>query len=40
MMPLVCYLSAARKTFRHLFFIPALSVTLGVAVFLVRILSI
>lgn len=33
-MPLVCYLSAARKNFRHLFFIPAGSVILGVALFL------
>ena len=36
-MPLVCYLSAYRMCFRHLFFIPALSVTLGVALFLWRI---
>ncbi len=39
-MPLVCYLSAARKAFRHLFFIPALAVTLGVAVFLWEILAV
>jgi hypothetical protein len=26
-MPLLCYLSAFRSNFRHLFFIPALSVT-------------
>jgi hypothetical protein len=37
-MPLVCYLSAFKMAFRHLFFIPALSVTLGSAVFLWRIL--
>ena len=33
-MPTVCYLSAWRKIFRHLFFIPAGSVILGVALFL------
>ena len=32
-MPLVCYLSAFRKGFRHLFFIPAGVVTLALAVF-------
>jgi len=37
-MPVVCYLSAARKVFRHLFFIPAGSVMLGIAAFLWRIL--
>jgi hypothetical protein len=30
-MPLVCYLSAAKKFFRHLFFIPAISVIAGIA---------
>jgi hypothetical protein len=30
-MPLVCYLSAYRTVFRHLFVVPASSVTLGVA---------
>lgn len=29
-MPLICYLSAFRKGFRHLFFIPALSIIGGV----------
>jgi hypothetical protein len=38
-MPLVCYLSAWRVTFRHLFFIPAVSVTSGVALFTWRLLS-
>ena len=38
-MPLVCYLSAWRMAFRHLFFIPALSVTSGVALFAWRLLS-
>jgi hypothetical protein len=32
-MPLVCYLSAFRKGFRHLFFIPAGAVTLALALF-------
>jgi hypothetical protein len=38
-MPLVCYLSAWRVTFRHLFFIPALSVTCGVVLFTWRLLA-
>lgn len=33
-MPAVCYLSAFRKFFRHIFFIPAGSVILGVGIFL------
>jgi hypothetical protein len=37
-MPLICYLSAIKKAFRHLFFIPALSVIIGVALFLWKIL--
>ena len=36
-MPLVCYLSAWQIAFRHLFFIPATSVTVGIAMFLWRI---
>lgn len=32
-MPVVCYLSAWKASFRHLFFIPALSATVGVALF-------
>ena len=35
-MPLVCYLSAIRPFFRHLFFIPVASVCIGVVTFLVR----
>lgn len=35
-MPAVCYLSAWRIVFRHLFFIPASAVTLGVALVLWR----
>jgi hypothetical protein len=37
-MPLVCYLSAIKDTFRHLFFIPTLSVIVGIAAFLWKIL--
>ena len=36
-MPLVCYLAAWRAPFRHLFCVPALSVTAGVALCLWRI---
>lgn len=38
-MPLVCYLSAWKTAFRQLFFIPAVSVTLGIGLFMWRILS-
>jgi len=38
-MPLVCYLSAWRKPFRQLFFLPVLCVLLGVALFLRRVLA-
>lgn len=38
-MPLVCYLSAWKKPFRHLFFIPALSATTGIAWFTWRVLA-
>ena len=38
-MPLVCYLAAWRVTFRHLFFIPALSITCAVVLFTWRLLS-
>lgn len=38
-MPSVCYLSAWRSVFRHLFFIPAVSVALGIALFAWRIIS-
>ncbi len=37
-MPLVCYLSAFKEVFRHAFFIPVLSVALGVVLFLRRML--
>ena len=36
-MPLVCYLSAIDQRWRALFFVPASAVTLGVALFLARI---
>ena len=32
-MPLVCYLSAFKQVFRHLFFVPAMSVTIGTILF-------
>ena len=38
-MPTVCYLAAFRKPFRHLFFVPVLSVSLGIAMFLWRMVS-
>lgn len=34
-MPLVCFLSAWRKPWRHLFFVPVLGVSLGIAATLV-----
>jgi hypothetical protein len=37
-MPLVCYLSAWKTAFRHLFFIPAMSVTIGIGFFVWRLL--
>ena len=39
MMPLVCYLSALRKSFRHLFFIPAGAVTLALVIFVWRLVA-
>lgn len=36
-MPTVCYLSAWKPVFRNLFFIPALSVSIGIALFVWRI---
>ena len=38
-MPTVCFASAFKPVFRHLFFIPALSVICGVWIFLWRILG-
>lgn len=37
-MPAVCYLSAWRPLFRNLFFLPAMSVTVGIALFTWRII--
>jgi len=37
-MPLVCYLSAFRKFFRHLFFIPVLSLLAGTGFFIFGVL--
>ena len=39
-MPIICYLSAWNIFFRHLFFIPAISVILGITLFVWRILFI
>ena len=38
-MPLVCYLSAWKPPFRHLFFIPVLTVLVAMALFLGRMLQ-
>ncbi len=38
-MPLICYLSAIRPLFRHLFFIPVTSICVGIITFLIRISS-
>jgi len=37
-MPLVCYLAAWKQPIRHLFFIPVVSLVLGVGLFLVQVL--
>jgi hypothetical protein len=39
-MPVVCYMSAWKPYFRHIFFIPALSVTAAIILFLWRILTV
>jgi hypothetical protein len=39
-MPLVCYLSAFIKPFRHLFFVPVLSVGAAVSVFVWRLFAV
>lgn len=38
-MPAVCYLSAWKSEFRNLFFVPALSVIIGVGLFLWRVVA-
>ncbi len=35
-MPLVCFLSAYKKAYRHLFFIPVISLLTGIAIFIVE----
>jgi len=35
-MPLICFLSAYKKGFRHLFFIPVTSLVMGAVVFIVK----
>jgi hypothetical protein len=39
-MPVVCYMSAWKSCFRHIFFVPALSVIAAIVLFLWRMLSI
>jgi hypothetical protein len=38
-MPILCYLSAIKSAFRHLFFIPTLSIIIGIADFLLKIIT-
>lgn len=38
-MPLICYFSAWKPPFRHLFCIPALSATVGIALFTLKVLT-
>ena len=38
-MPAVCYLSAWKPAFRHVFFIPAMSVTVAIGAFVWRLLA-
>ena len=38
-MPILCYLSAFKRVFRHLFFIPALSVITALGIFLWKVLQ-
>jgi hypothetical protein len=38
-MPAVCYLSAWKPALRNLFFIPAVSVTVGIALFVWRLIT-
>jgi hypothetical protein len=38
-MPAVCYLSAWKAAFRNLFFIPAMSVTVGIVLFVCKIIA-
>jgi hypothetical protein len=38
-MPLVCYLAAWRKPFRHLFFVPVAAIVAGVAIAVMEVLA-
>jgi hypothetical protein len=38
-MPVLCYLSAIKSAFRHLFFIPTISIIIGIADFLLKIIT-
>ena len=38
-MPLVCYLAAWKKPFRHLFFVPVIAVVVGVAIAIFEVLA-
>jgi hypothetical protein len=38
-MPTVCYLSAWKPAFRQVFFVPAMSITVGIGIFLWRMLA-
>jgi hypothetical protein len=38
-MPILCYLSAIKSVYRHLFFIPTLSIIIGIADFLMKIIT-
>jgi hypothetical protein len=38
-MPLICYLSAIKSFFRHLFFIPVVSILVGIVAFLIKVSS-
>ena len=38
-MPLVCYLSVIKPFFRHIFFIPVVSILVGIVAFLIKVSS-
>jgi hypothetical protein len=38
-MPVLCYLSAIKSVFRHLFFIPTISIIIGIADFLFKVIT-
>ena len=37
-MPLVCYLAAIKKVFRHLFFVPVVSLLAGITIFICKVM--